>query len=247
MAKSRNLMFGQLARYYDLVYSGKDYRTEVLRLQSLARRWGRSGGRLWLDVACGTGRHLEILRRSYSVSGVDRSDEMLRVARRRLPGVRLRSGDMRTFRLKQRFDVVTCLFSAIGHLASQRDLQLAFANFARHLKPGGVVMVEPWIDPSRFSPGHVHMVTFSDPSVMIARISFSSRKGNHSRVHYHYLIAEKGRGIRHFDEIDVGLLASRHDLLTAMRGAGLRARFLEKGFTAGRGLLVGTKSSSPEY
>ena len=70
--------------------------------------------RTLLDVACGTGRHLEYLRSSFETEGVDADDAMLDVARARLRDVPLSVGDMRDLDLGRRFDVVTCLFSAIG-------------------------------------------------------------------------------------------------------------------------------------
>jgi SAM-dependent methyltransferase len=245
VARTRTLMFGPLARYYDLQYAGKEYRSETRRLLRLARQYGRSSGRRWADIACGTGRHLEYLRGSYSVVGVDRSADMLRIARRRLPGVPLHRAPMQSFRLEGRFDVVSCLFSAIGHLPSERDLERTFANFARHLVPGGVMIVEPWIDPAAFRPGHVHLVQFPGPPAVV-RFSVSSRKGNRSRIHYHFLIAERGRGIRHYQETDVGLLVSRRGLTRAVRRAGLVPHFLKDGFTPGRGLVIGVKPVSAD-
>ena len=241
MPTSRHLMFGRLARYYDLLYAGKDYRSEVRRLEALVQRHGRSGGTSWLDVGCGTGRHLELLRRKHSVVGVDRSPEMLAIARRRLRGVPLHLGDMRTFELGHRYDVVSCLFSAIGHLRSRKELDRAFANFARHLKPGGVALVEPWIDPSSFRPGHVHIVTYRAPGLIVARVSHAARRDDRSAIRYDYLVAAERHPTQHFHEIDLGLLVSRRDLLRAMRRAGLGARFVTQGFSTGRGLLVGRK------
>lgn len=241
MTPGRSLMFGRLARYYDVLYVAKDYRGECRTLESVARRWGRSSGRDWLDVACGTGKHLSFLRPHFNVVGVDLSRAMLRAARRRLPGVRLVVGDMRTFRLNATFDVVTCLFSAIGHLPSERGLGQTFANFARHLKPGGVAIVEPWIEPADFRVGSVHLVTHSDPDLKIARLASSGRRGNHTVVRYHYLIGERGRGVEHFEEVDIGLGVPRARLVELMRRSGLTARFLRGGLTSGRGLLVGVK------
>lgn len=235
------LMFHRLAGYYDLLVGDKDYRAECRRLETLARRFGRSGGRSWLDVACGTGRHLEFLRHEYEVTGIDRSPQMLRVARRRLPGIRLLRRDMRTFHLDESFDVVSCLFSAIGHLQTDREVGAAFANFARHLKPGGVVIVEPWIDPAIFRSGHVHLVSKRDGPVLVARMSHSTRRGAHSLVHYHYLIGRLGRGVRHFEGTDVGWMVPPRRLVDLLRRAGLRARFVRNGLTPGRGLLIGQK------
>lgn len=238
--------FHELAQYYDAINDRKDYRVESERLEAIARRYGRPAGATWLDVGCGTGRHLEFLRRHHAVIGVDLSPEMLRIARRRVPGVRLLRGDMRTFRLGRQFDVVSCLFSAIGHLASVRDVQKTFDNFARHLKPGGVAIVEPWIERSAFHPGMVFLQTYDGPSLKIARASFSSRRGRHSMIHYHFLIGEPRRKVRYFELVDDGLLLTRGELHALLKRSGLRPHFLTRGFTTGRGLFVGVKRSAAE-
>ncbi|MGI0129370.1 MAG: class I SAM-dependent DNA methyltransferase [Thermoplasmata archaeon] len=235
------LMFHQLAEYYDSLVAEKDYVGEVECLERLAERFGRSRGRAWLDVACGSGRQLELLRRKHTVVGVDLSAQMLRGARRRLPETRLVRADMRSFRLEGSFDVVSCLFSAVGHLRTERDLQRAFTNFARHLKPGGVAIVEPWIDPEDFRPGYLHLVTGGNSGHSIARMAFSSRRGGRSMIRYHYLVGEPGRGVRHLEETDVGLLVPRKRLVGLMKSAGLETRFVKHGLTSGRGLLIGRK------
>lgn len=237
-------MYHGLAPYYDAIYAWKNYALECRRLESVARRFGRSGGTSWLDVACGTGRHLEYLRRRHACVGVDASPEMLRIARQRLPGIRFVRGDMRTFDLREKFDVVSCLFSAVGHLRTERDLAKSFANFARHLRPGGVVIVEPWLEPSRFRPGSVHLRTYEDPKVTIVRVAYSSRRGNQSIIRYSFLIGEPERGIHHIEEVDRGFLASSRLLQELMRKTGLTPRFFRHGFTQDRGLLVGMKPVS---
>lgn len=240
---SRLALYRTLAKHYDALYSWKEYRSEARRLAALARRFGRGGGNTWLDVACGTGRHLELLRRRYSVTGVDASAEMLKVARRRLPGVRLVRGDMRSFRFSRQFDVVSCLFSAIGHLRTEADLRATFRNLAHHAKPGGVVIVEPWLDPSTYKPGHVHLTTFESPRLTLVRLARSARRENLSVIQYEYLVAEPGHRIRHFSEVDAGLMVPHRRLLRMLEETGLRARYLGRGFTGDRGLLIGVKPS----
>ena len=235
-------MFYELARFYDSFLADKDYVAEVRRLVALARRWGPPAGKTWLDVACGTGRHLEILRRKYSVMGVDASAAMLRHARHRLTGVRLVRADMRTFRLGRTFDVVTCLFGAIGHLDTERDVRRAFRSFVRHLNPGGVLIVEPWIDPQDFHGGYLYLMQHQDPKRLLVRASSSSRRGNRSVLEIDYLVGTPGKGIRHFHEVDVGLMVPRVRLEKIAREAGLRTRFLRRGVRPGRGLLIGVRS-----
>jgi SAM-dependent methyltransferase len=241
--RRRAAIFHELAPWYDLL-SPKEYRDEAAQLSRLARRYGRSGGRTWLDVACGTGQHLEHLRRTYEVTGVDLSGDMLRIARRRLPRVPLVRGDMRTFRLGREFDVVTCLFSAIGHLDSDADLRRAFANFRRHLAPGGVAIVEPWIAPAAFRDHSVHLVSGHGPGVTVARMAYSRRRGRHSTVTFHFLVGREGRGIERFVDVHRGLLVAPDELVALMEDVGLRARFLKHGFPTGRGLLIAQKPRS---
>jgi ubiquinone/menaquinone biosynthesis C-methylase UbiE len=238
--------FHRLAKYYDAINDWKDYRAESARLERLARRYGRRDKTSWLDVACGTGRHLEFLRKRFTVAGVDGSSEMLRIARARLPGTRLILGDMRAFRLRDRFDVVTCLFSAIGHLETTHDVQTTFKNLARHLKPGGLVIVEPWISPATFRSGMIHVRTHHSPSVTIARLAFSARRGDRSIIRFHFLVGEPGHDIRYYVETDEGLLLDRRALIELMRGTGLRAHFLDHGLMPGRGLLLGVKTSDED-
>jgi len=66
-------IFGDYARYYDVLYQDKDYAGEAdFVLSCLVRRQGEP--RTLLDLGCGTGRHgLEMARRGVSVTGVDMS------------------------------------------------------------------------------------------------------------------------------------------------------------------------------
>lgn len=241
MARSTSLMFDELAPYYDVWLEEKDYRAETARLATLARRYSRSTPRTWLDVACGTGRHLQFLREEFEVEGVDASHRMLEIARRRLPGVSLRSGDMRTFDLHREFDVVTCLFGAIGHLTAVTDVRRTFANFARHLTPGGVCIVEPWIQPSAFRDGLVHVMRHEGEGSILLRVAYSRRDGRTSEIECHYLVAEPGRGVRHFREVNRGVMLSRAEIVRIAASVDLRPTFLARGLTPGRGLLVAAR------
>jgi SAM-dependent methyltransferase len=242
MSRSGSVMFDQLAPYYDAWLKAKPYRREAARLATIARRYARSPGRTWLDVGCGTGRHLEYLRSSYQVTGVDASRRMLAIARRRLREVPLRQGDMRTFDLHRQFDVVSCLFGAIGHFSSVRDVHAALANFARHLRPGGVCILEPWIQPSAFRAGMVSLMHREEPGLVLVRVAYSRRRGRLSEVECHYLLAEEGQGVRHLREVNRGIMLSRTELVRIARTVGLRPTFLSEGLTPGRGLLVGVRT-----
>ena len=84
--------------------------------------WVRADATL-LDVACGTGRHLEYFVREASCVGLDIEPGLLAVAGRRCPGVELVPGDMTDFELGRTFDAVTCLFSSIGYVRTVEGLR----------------------------------------------------------------------------------------------------------------------------
>src|SRR3954452_22491707 len=108
-------MFNRSADIYDAVYAFKDYAGEAARLRELIERRSPGASSL-LDVACGTGRHLEELGRWYEVEGLDIEADLVKVARDRLDGVRVHEADMVGFDLGKNFDVVICLFSSIGYV-----------------------------------------------------------------------------------------------------------------------------------
>lgn len=239
---ARKLLYRELAECYDRIYHFKDYRTEAREILRLARRYLKRRPHSLLDVGCGTGRHLEEFAKRLSVAGVDLSPEMLRVARHRLGrDVLLVRGDMRHFSLETKFDVVTCLFSAVGYLDTRRDRDVAIANFYRHLTPGGVALVEGWVRPSRWRGTSVSLDTYEECDTKLARVASSWRDGNRSVVEFQYPLGERGKRIRHYADIHCQPLVEAQDMLSSFRRAGFRARALLGGKYRDRGLYVGVR------
>lgn len=92
-----------------------------------------------LDAACGTGRHAGYLAGlGHDTIGVDASAAMLRVARERFPAVDFQVGRLEALPVENgSVDVVTCAL-ALCHV---KRLEPVFAEFARVLRPGGVLIV----------------------------------------------------------------------------------------------------------
>ena len=174
-------MFTNSARFYDAVYSFKDYEAESRRLQALIEERSPGAATL-LDVACGTGKHLEQLRAWYEVSGLDLDPQLLEIAHERLGDVELHEGDMTSFSLGRTFDVVTCLFSSIGYVGTVERLEGAVAAMAAHLEPGGVLIVEPWLTPEAWVAGRPHLLSVDEPDLKIARMTLRISQSILNRV-----------------------------------------------------------------
>ncbi len=231
--------YSKSAHIYDKLYDGKDYAGEVRRLVELLGLKPAARRRTLLDVACGTGRHLEFLRDAFDVEGLDLCEGLLAHARQRVPGVRFHQGDMASFDLGRRFDVVTCLFSAIGYAKTVANLRASVACMARHLEPGGVLAIEPWILPEDWHVGKTYAQLFEEPDLKIARVNTSFREGDMSIFDLHHLVATP-EGTEHIVEHHEMGLFSVAEMTEAIEACGLRVQHDEHGLT-GRGLFIGRR------
>ena len=234
-------MWAALAPFYDVMYQWKDYRAESEQVHRLIQARRVSSGRSLLDVACGTGEHTRFLREHYDVTGLDLNREMLKVARNKNPGIPLRCRDMTSFDLKRRFDAVVCLFSSIAYVRTYRNLRRSIACFEKHLKPGGVLVIEPFFTTGTFLPGSIHGGTMEGEGVKISRHSVSRRRGNLAVLDFHFLLSTK-KGVRYFHDTHELALFDPSRFLEILSDAGLRARYCEDGLTPGRGLYVSLKA-----
>jgi SAM-dependent methyltransferase len=190
--------YSRSARVYDALGKGKDYQRASRALVTAIRRVAPEARKL-LDVGCGTGRHLEHLRRSFDVEGLDVSREMLAIAKARCPEMRFHRGTLVDFDLGRQFDVVTCLFGSIGYARTLARLRKAARCMARHLRPGGVLVVEPWVAPERFVTGRLVFDRVDEPALKVARMYVTSRRGAVSVFDSHYVVATPA-GVEHFTE-----------------------------------------------
>jgi ubiquinone/menaquinone biosynthesis C-methylase UbiE len=236
--------FEKSAEYYDVIYDavGKDYRKETKRIHQLIRTHKTSNGKALLDVACGTGRHIQYMQKYYSCEGLDLQPKLLDRARKRNPGSLFHRGNMLSFNLRKQFDAITCLFSAIGYMRSIRDLNRAVKNMACHLKTGGVLIVEPWLTPTDIILGHIGAVFVDQPKLKLVRMNVVDVKGRLSILKFHYLLG-RPEGIKHFTELDKFGMFTHNEYLAAFRSAGLKVKHDRKGLT-GRGFYIGLKPTS---
>ncbi|WP_165403956.1 class I SAM-dependent methyltransferase [Egicoccus halophilus] len=241
--------YHDLAAWYDALYDarGKDYRAEAQALLGVAREDGREVGSL-LDVACGTGRHLAVFADEVGeLAGLDGSPEMLAVAASRLTReVPLVEGDLRAFDLARTFDVVTCLFSSIGHVADADELDAAVVAMARHVAPGGSLLVEPWLTPERVRDEGVRdLVTAENADGVVARAASSHRDGDVLVLQFAWAVATAG-GVATAEETHRMPLFTAERYVAAVERAGLVGEWRDEvaGLGMGRGLLVGRRGTS---
>ena len=214
----------------------------TLPKQDKSTRWSSSTNSpraSLLDAACGTGTHARYLRQHYTITGFDLDPELLVIARETCPEATFHKADMRDFDLGLQFDVLTCLFSAIGYVKTVEGLNQTLACFARHTGPGGVVIVEPWFGPGEMKPDTVHARFVDEPDLKISRINITRVEGTISSFTFHYLVGTPER-VDYFTEFHEMGLFTDEEYRTAFRDAGLTVHHDPEGLM-GRGLYIGVK------
>ncbi len=127
------------AEVYDIF---KGDRSENIRLlQRLIKRYRPKAIKL-LDLACGTGAIAQGLSEEFTIVGLDNAPQMLKVAKNKLPSMRLVCAEMVGFTLHQKFDVVYCLHNSVNHLLTIQEWESLFSNVSKHLNKGGVFIFD---------------------------------------------------------------------------------------------------------
>jgi len=235
-------VFTRSERYYDAIYSGKDYAAEAAHLKKLIAEHKRLDGNSLLDVACGTGGHVPYLSDDFAYEGLDLDPEMLALSRKRFPDVIFHQGDMVDFTLGRQFDIVTCLFSSIAYTRTEERLRQAVANMAGHLRPDGLLLIGSFLTPQEWIPGHPHAMFVDQPELKLARMNVSGMEGNVAILDFHYLVATP-EGIEYFTEHHELGLFTPEQYLAAFTAAGLEV-LRDSEWLGGRGMYIGVRGSA---
>jgi ubiquinone/menaquinone biosynthesis C-methylase UbiE len=234
--------YSKFAAVYDTLYSFKNYAKESDRVLAIISDRKRSQGHSLLDVACGTGGHIEFLRRNYQIEGLDLSENMLEIARAKYPDITFHREDMRNFDLGRKYDAIVCLFSAIGYAKTERQMRNAIAAMANHLERGGVLIVEPWFPPTQQFTG-IHALFVDKPDLKIARMDIPRVSGNVSIIRFHMMVGTP-QGIEEFSETHEMGLFTHEEYIQAFLDAGLEVKHDQQGLM-GRGLYIGVAPIVP--
>ncbi len=133
--------YDALAWFYDRYWRSRYHDAARPALDRLLYRALAPGSRV-VDLCCGTG-HLtrDLANNGYSAVGVDRSLEMLRIARRRVPAARFVCADARAFDVG-RADAIVSTFDSINHLVTPDDVETAFRTVRRGLSACGLFVFD---------------------------------------------------------------------------------------------------------
>ena len=115
---------------------------QVPTYEEALRRVGLEPAQLVLDIGCGVGAFLRLVAaRGARAFGLDASEALLEVARRRLPDADLRVGEMEALPYDDdTFDLVT----GFNSFFFANDIVAALREAGRVAKPGAPVVIQVW-------------------------------------------------------------------------------------------------------
>lgn len=137
--------WGEVAELYEKQEDGFSHVTKR-NFRTIADRLDFDGGDL-LDVACGDGEFAAFAaNRGYTVTGVDKSDEMLRLTEERTAeegvDVTLQRRDMRELTFTNEFDFATCWYNSVNYLCEPDGLRKATEAVYESLRQDGVFVFD---------------------------------------------------------------------------------------------------------
>ncbi|MBC8459442.1 MAG: class I SAM-dependent methyltransferase [Deltaproteobacteria bacterium] len=106
-----------------------------------------------LELGSGTGRvTIYLAKRGYTINGLEISERMKEICLSKLKDfpddvwnrVTIHQGDMRDFKLSQKFDLIICPFNTFPMLLSKEERENALRSTHEHLKEGGVFIFDIW-------------------------------------------------------------------------------------------------------
>jgi SAM-dependent methyltransferase len=168
---------GEYSNIYDILYGEKDYDGECNLIEQIIRDYSKIPVQSILDLGCGTGNHsLRFAERGYQVTGVDRSKEMLEIARAKadMKGIKcdFLQSDIREFNTDKKYDVVIIMFAVLGYQQENKDVFAVLKTVSKHLKTGGIFIFDIWYGPAVLNqkPGE-RVRVIEDGSTKVIRVS----------------------------------------------------------------------------
>lgn len=148
-------VFNAYAKYYDLLYKDKDYRSETDYINKFIRKFKPDSESI-LDLGCGTGNHdLFLAEKGFKTTGVELSSNMhsravklLNEKANKKLDLMFHKGDIRRIRLRKKYDVIISLFHVINYQTTNKDLDSVFKTVKMHLKKDGLFIFDFWYGPA---------------------------------------------------------------------------------------------------
>ncbi len=210
--------FNLYSKYYDLLYSCKDYNAEADYISECINRYSPNAKSI-LEFGSGTGGHGLILQKKrFDIYGLERSTQMVDVARQH--GFSCEQADIINFEIDRKFDVVISLFHVISYINDNNSLEKVFRNALQCLNSGGIFIFDVWYSPAVYHlKPEARIKKVENDEICVIRIADPEIHSNINVVDVNYTILvndkttdkwiefQEKHPMRHFSIPEIRLLA----------------------------------------
>ena len=198
----------------DLIYDANIYdgmNTNLADLHFYKRWLPKNENARILELCCGTGRlTLPIAKDGYDITGVDFTASMLKQAKVKASEeglvIEFIEADIRTLDLPEKYDLIFIPFNSIHHLYKNDDLFQAFNAVKKHLKEGGIFLLDCFNPNIQFivegEKEHQEIAKYTTKDgrkVLIKQIMRYENKTQINRIEWHYYINDEFDSIQNLD------------------------------------------------
>jgi SAM-dependent methyltransferase len=191
-------LYSELAEIYDQLYLNIfNYEQDAEFVDSILKKYRINE---LLELGCGSGHLAHLLvKRGYTIIGVDLYNEMLQIARKRLPEVEFVQQDIRNLKFDRKFDGIIAMGRMFTYMTTNEAVEQSIHSIASYLNSGGIFLFDNFSAPHfiknlKENQEKIHEVNLG--SIKIKRISNNSWNLKHGVTfnwHAKYQIEEQGK------------------------------------------------------
>jgi SAM-dependent methyltransferase len=132
-----------IAPYYDYILRHVDYQDWYEYIKAIMLSYVKAPD-LIVELGCGTGRFgAKFSNDGYTICGIDRSLEMLMVAKTRTYfNFRVFCADIRDFSLARKADFIFAVHDTLNYQLTRGEIRKVFRSVRQSLKPGGIFLFD---------------------------------------------------------------------------------------------------------
>lgn len=197
------LSYTDLAWAELIISSPEEYREETELFCKTIINNSKIKPQTLLHLGCGAGIYDYTFKKHFKVTGVDISNEMLKIAKKLNPEVKYIHGDMREIRLKLRFDAVA-IPDSIGYMTTVKDLYKTINTAYRHLNTGGILLIVAHMRDNFKENNFVYTGSKKDIKITIFENNCITNKTKYEAT-FVYLIRRKNKLEIYTDKHTIGL------------------------------------------
>ncbi|MEA3429848.1 MAG: class I SAM-dependent methyltransferase, partial [Nanoarchaeota archaeon] len=185
--------YNEMAEVVESSWCNKNYVKEVSFFLKIFKQYGIKPNLIY-DVACGSGSHAKLLMdKGYGVIGVDLNDGMIRLAKKKVPKLRIVKQDMRKLNMNKKADCIITMFNAINHFSSYKDFEMMLKSYKNNLSPEGIVIFDTMLEQRNWIDGFHGAKSRKFENKIIAKVDRSYRVSKNKGFTHQVFVVFEGK------------------------------------------------------